>query len=45
VISALARAVKCFPERPHIPISAVTILQEDLACQPGDPRVSAICPA
>jgi len=27
--------VKCLPERPHIPLSAVTILEEDLACQPG----------
>jgi hypothetical protein len=27
--------VKCFPERPHVPLSAVTILEEDLACQPG----------
>ena len=35
MISARARAVKCFPERPYIPISAVTILEEDLACQPG----------
>src|SRR5690349_23716702 len=23
------------PDRPHIPLSAVTILEEDLACQPG----------
>jgi len=35
VISALATAVKCLPERPHIPLSAVTIPEEDLACQPG----------
>jgi hypothetical protein len=34
VISARARAVKCLPERPHTPLSAVTIL-EDLACQPS----------
>src|SRR5580704_15567852 len=35
LISARARTVKCLPERPHIPLSAVTILEEDLACQPG----------